>query len=329
MATILLLLIHILTSLIGNMPHISVAMPQSSAIDQAPTAPCGQFFAPSLAKPDLGHTAAKLGDAPWVVQISVDRLDGRSQAKCVGTLLTPDWVLTSSACGQGSLVHDPELHFTISKGTDMESYDVSHLDHQVANVSRVVQVQGSSPQCELTLIQLDREVEFTKELNNVCYNNGDSETKEGVTTGWTSGSGENPWNREMYLTTVTQVRAGPCSDADQATPASESAMFCAYYPADVSYMMLPGTPMVAISPAGHVTLKGVACSVTTRQLFDGDFITMQSYTRISESRQLEIQRIMTSLPNSETSAAWRSVGSTHIFLISLGVIIKKFANFRI
>lgn len=252
---------------------------------QAPSAPCGTKFARKLATSNIGHEFADSGDVPFVVQVTLEDEYGEIRAKCTGSLLSADWVLTSSDCGRTALFYDdskPEvLHYNVSLGIDFDQHMVSKRTS--FNVSRVVKLEST---CNLVLLQLANPIELSEDVNTACLNRNHefakSETEvkngnrtiKGIATGWST-YGDSVQEPILRLTPVNMAEKHCLGSVN------DDQYLCVTYKPEMHYYLLPGSPVVTINN-GVAQLSAIACANYTSSLVSFDYFYMQTYERLSK-----------------------------------------------
>lgn len=318
MSCLTLLLIQLLSPLslkaINGLPSPSaaaVSFEPFKSSEQRSNENCGLGFnAAKLSQAKFGHEYAEQGDAPFVVQINLEDKFG-SRAKCTGSLLYPsNWVLTSADCGKDALEqHSGDLAFKVSLGLDFDDF---FAERKITyNVSQAVKTGSGG--CELLLLELVGEIPLSRNVQTACLPNWKEEeagklygadVKRGTATkslavGWASFDGEATMERDLRLTGVS-VTKGACLSSAEA-PADD--MLCVKYQPQMHYSLLYGSPLVKVEGTkNQVTLQAVACAKNmSTKLIDGEYVYMQSFTRIRGHRLRSVIEIVNGLANLRNS----------------------------
>jgi len=264
---------------------------------------------------NFGHKFATESDAKFILQIIIE--DSRTKlvkSKCVGSLIHPNWIITSSDCAKEARekMRNPSL-FKVRVGIDfggMQSDKSKNKEtfDDTYNVSRILMVSADDSICNPILLYLEnpirnrqpvcltpksiqyhRSMGYKKnEFVQVPFSRTPSSLTRGVATGWSS-MGDIVVEKVMRMTGV-RVEYKHCLEESEV----EGYILCVTYNPNVHYYLLPGSALLSFNetPGGHkeIFLEGIACGNTSISFVNQTFFYKQTFLRL-ESYLTAIQHL--------------------------------------
>ena len=259
---------------------------------------------------NFGYKFATESDAKFIVQVTLE--DARTsliKAKCTGSLLHPNWVITSSDCGrevrQGAS-HSSGLSFKVSTGINFGDSPSAKLKssssslpsmQEVYHVSQALIVSPNDSICSPMLLRLDRPIHhktvvcltpshasFRKSIISSSSSSSTSRSSlsfltKALTTGWSTFDSVSVVEDILRFVGV-RVENKDCLKSEQ------NDSFCVNYPSQDHFYLLPGSALLSVkdSPGGQkeVFLEGLACFTKTVSYVNHGLIHQQTYLRLSQ-----------------------------------------------
>lgn len=263
----------------------------------------------------FGHKFATDSDAKFIIQIILeDRSTRLIKAKCTGSLLHPQWVITSSDCGREFRLQtsDPSvIGFKVSTGVDFgdrhervtastfssssssasSSYSSSSRDmHDVSSHFTLYE-----DLCSPLLLKLEKPIHHRSLVcltpkSTFFHRNTEatlirslerspSSLSKGLAIGWST-FGDTVVERNLRVTGV-RIESKHCLERDE----NDGHLFCVNYPSQIHFYLLPGSALLSVkdTPGGHKEffLEGLACTNLTSSFVNSSFIYRQTFLRLS------------------------------------------------
>lgn len=165
---------------------------------------------------------------PWQVSLRYSRSGNHH---CGGTLIKPDWVLTTASCVEGKHAHE----FKVAVGAHWRHKETA-VQQNIA-VSAMYEYKGYSSRYksgDLALIKLAHAVNLSAEINTVCLPASNSRVKPGTNcyvTGWGRIFGDDSsgsYNlQQVMLPVVDHDRCASQNDQWMKRTVNKATMICA------------------------------------------------------------------------------------------------------
>ncbi|XP_051534639.1 transmembrane protease serine 13-like isoform X2 [Myxocyprinus asiaticus] len=169
----------------------------------------------------IGGSASKLGQWPWQVSL---HFNGRHV--CGGSLISPDFVVSAAHCFQGTMTNTGSWRVYV--GTISQNY------LQIfSNVKKIIvneNYNGRSNDNDITLLKLDKPVDFSDTVQPVClpgFDQNFSETSECWTSGFgTTEEGGDHASTNLMGVTVNIIDSRVCNSSRVYNGAISKNMLC-------------------------------------------------------------------------------------------------------
>ncbi|CAN0478252.1 unnamed protein product [Rangifer tarandus platyrhynchus] len=170
----------------------------------------------------MGGSKAKEGDWPWQVS-----LQWSSSHRCGGALISNRWILSAAHCFRS---YSEPRQWIATFGTSTKS------PQQRVGVTRILIHENYNPEThenDIALVQLDREVTYTRYIHRVCLPEANQAISPGSTayvTGWGSQSYSGDTVPELEQAQVNIISNNICNAPAGYNGAVLSGMLCAGVP---------------------------------------------------------------------------------------------------
>lgn len=263
----------------------------------------------SIVNQKIGHRfALSDNEVPFIVKINI--IDQFNHIKCAGTLIHPQWVITTSDCPILSFNLSPLVTVTTGRqfnhndqiqGNRNQQYDrngnfitthsrtTTTTDSFSRNVIRVLPFidvtndssinTSSGLSCSPILLKLSSP--FTvDQADTLCLADSrnidtvsQSEDIKGIAVGWSTYGHSVVQEKSVRLTSV-KISHHHCLMDDKV----DSKTLCIKYNPQAHYYLLPGSSLITVHPTLKMaSLYGLACGNLSNALVNSQYVYMQTY----------------------------------------------------
>lgn len=232
---------------------------------------CGHRFSQNIEgsrpKRIVGGRAAAINSWPWIV--SFVKKNNNSLQYCAGSLIGPDWILTTAHCFLSSAFEFPVDHWKYIAGNHFldkkDSYEQVLEPKEVFIHPKYVPSNNYSPgDYDIALIRLRFPVKITLQVRPICLpNDTDSGIEEDLhfVVGWGNVYDTPTYNRSNVLRElpVHIIPQDVCNGSSSYGGNVTRRQFCAGYPGGGQDACFgdSGGPLQYINGDGSWTLKGL------------------------------------------------------------------------
>jgi len=187
---------------------------------------------PSTDENIVGGTDAVPYSWPWQVALFQKSIGGSSFQFCSGTVISNQWIMTAGHCFVGQ--ENKTSQFTVKLGV-FKKADNDEPEEVVLGVSEIhvnpkYQVVLATPRYDITLLKLEKPVDFDEDVSPVCLPVQDEELPAAGTGVWITGWGDTTEggkdSQNLEQTSVPVVDSKTCLST-YPTRFDDTTQFCA------------------------------------------------------------------------------------------------------